>query len=174
MRNKKKIIILILFLAGLVMLIFTFRNKSSFNIATKIAPITATKSTPIAPSQQTRRINSVGTNTNNNAPVSIPPSSEWASSSNGLVTLESPVHNTSIKSGDFIIGKTSRSTIYYLLIDNNVGVISRGNLPINNGQFIGQIFFTNNSSQGKLQVFYPNASNGSEQDIVEINVNFRN
>ncbi|MGH7195069.1 MAG: hypothetical protein ACREJM_16270, partial [Candidatus Saccharimonadales bacterium] len=90
----------------------------------------------------------------------------------GNITLQLPSPNSTIKTGDSITGLAKVSTVQFILTDNSVGMIAQGNLKVVNGKFSGTLQFTPHSSSGKLEVYYPNPTNGAEQDIVEINVNF--
>jgi cytoskeletal protein RodZ len=117
--------------------------------------------------------NQGGTTTQNSqATNKLPPSSEWTSSSNGDITLQQPIATAIISPGDTISGLANVSTVQFILTDNSVGLIDQGTLNVANGEFSGTLQFTPHSSTGTLQVYYPNPSNGAEEDIVNINVNF--
>ncbi len=103
---------------------------------------------------------------------SIPPSSDWAYSNNGDITLQQPYTNETVKSGDTLSGLAKVSTVGFILTDNSVGQIAQGSLSVVNGKFSGILHFTPHSNSGKLQVYYPNPSNGAEEDLINIDVNF--
>jgi hypothetical protein len=62
--------------------------------------------------------------------------------------------------------------VQFILTDNSVGLIAQGTLTVVNGKFSGMLQFTPHSNSGKLELYYPNAANGAEEDIIEIDVSF--
>ncbi len=102
----------------------------------------------------------------------LPPSSQWVLSTSGNITLQLPSPNTTVRSGDTLSGLAKVSSVQFILKDNSVGLIAQGNLKVVDGKFSGILKFTPHSNSGKLEVYYPNPSNGAEEDIVEINVSF--
>jgi hypothetical protein len=103
---------------------------------------------------------------------SLPPESEWTKSSSGDITLQTPVANQTLASGDSLIGLADVSSVQFVLSDNSVGQIAEGTLPVSGGKFSGTLQFTPHASTGKLEVYYPNPSNGAEEDVISIDVNF--
>lgn len=103
---------------------------------------------------------------------SIPPSSEWTSSSSGNITLQQPSANSVVKSGDAISGTAKVSSVQYILSDSSVGLIDQGTLGVDNGKFSGILQFKAQSSTGTLEVYYPNPSNGAEDDVITIGVSY--
>ncbi|HEV2402957.1 MAG TPA: hypothetical protein VGS08_02030 [Candidatus Saccharimonadales bacterium] len=150
---------------------FLYRSSPAPTIKVK-----GTKSTPTAPQLPT---NTTGNNTGGitnqkvNTPT-LPPSSDWVSSSNGDITLQEPSSGTLFKSGDPIVGLARVNSVQFILTDNTVGLIAQGNLSVDNGKFSGTVQFTPHANSGKLEVYYPNPSNGAEDDIVDVDVNFSN
>jgi hypothetical protein len=61
--------------------------------------------------------------------------------------------------------------VQYTLIDNNVGVISQGTIPVVNGNFSATIDFSPTATAGRLDVFTTDA-NGKEINEVQLQVNF--
>ena len=108
---------------------------------------------------------------NGNTTGSIPPASEWFASSNGNITLQQPVSNSTIQSGVTISGLANVDQIGYVLTDSSVGLISQGTLSVVGGKFSGNLTFVAHSNTGTLQVFYPNPVNGAEEDLIDININ---
>jgi hypothetical protein len=102
----------------------------------------------------------------------IPPSSEWTSSTSGDITLQQPTNNSTISSGDTISGLANTSTVSFILKDTSAGVIAQGSLNVVNGKFSGTLQFTPHSSTGSLEVYYPNPDNGAEEDVINITVNY--
>lgn len=102
----------------------------------------------------------------------VPPSTQWVSSNSGRITLQQPSAGSVVRSGDLLTGLAQINNVHFILIDNSVGLISQGNLTVVNGKFSGALQFISHSNSGKLEVYYPNPTNGAEEDIVEINVSF--
>lgn len=151
------------------------KSASNSNVAVSSASkVQGTKSTPEAPQPATDNTpnNTGGATSQNVTTTSLPPSSDWVSSSNGDITLQEPSSGTVFESGDAIVGLAKVSTVQFILTDNAVGLIAQGNLNVINGKFSSTIQFTPHSNSGNLEVYYPNPSNGAEEDIVNIDVNF--
>lgn len=111
--------------------------------------------------------------TQNIQPKNTPPSSsDWISSSNGSITLEEPVANSTVHSGDTISGTATVSKVEYILTDTKLGLIAKSDLNVVNGTFSGTLKFIPHSSNGSLQIYYPNPTNGAEEDLINVNVNF--
>lgn len=94
-----------------------------------------------------------------------PPSSsesQWTTSSSGLITLESPITNGLLQSGDTIEGTAKVSTVQYRLVDTDVGVLAQGPLSVVNGSFAGKIQFQPKATTGQLDIF----SYDSEDDEI--------
>lgn len=177
--GKKKLILgfLVIVLVAAGGLLYHQHQKKNLNLAAskKQSPVKGTTSKP-TPHQ-------VPTTPNNNrqggvidksgqTTSALPPSSQWVSSSSGNITLQLPSPNSIVRSGDTISGLAKVSGIQFILKDDAVGVISQGNLSVVNGKFAGTMQFTPHSNTGKLEVYYPDPSNGAEQDIIEIDVSF--
>lgn len=148
-------------------------NKPS-SIGTPSSPSTApTPSSVPSISISTSTTNSGGVvDTNGQTIGTLPPSSEWTSSSSGDITLQQPTNGSTIQSGDTISGLADTSTVSFILKDNSVGVIAQGSLNVVNGKFSGTLEFTPHANSGSLEVYYPNPSTGAEEDIINITVNF--
>lgn len=186
-KNKKTlivsgIVILALIVGGAFYLgVFTNTQKSSTtnNNKTK-ATVTGTPSTPIQHTSTPSSSNSSPTQSSTSSQSSqtttssTPPSSQWATSSSGAITLQEPYSDETIQSGATISGtaESSVSTVNYILTDNSVGQIAQGSLDVVNGKFTGTLHFTSHSTAGTLQVYSPNPSNGAEENIINIDVNY--
>ena len=119
--------------------------------------------------------NNDGVISGENTVISISPKNLWAYSSKRNITLQQPTTNASIKSNDIISGLANGiKNIAFVLSDNKNGVIDQGFIPVNNGRFSGNLIFKKHATLGTLQVYYPNASDGSEQDPIVIDVNYAN
>ncbi len=151
----------------------TATTKSSQSVSNKPKVVGAT-SKPTPHISTNNNSEPTGTVVNNNGEVSnsLPPSSEWTSSTNGDITLQQPTNNSVLTSGDSLSGTANVSNVSFILTDNAVGVIDQGNLSVVNGKFSGTLHFTSTSSSGTLQVYYPNPSNGAEEDIININIKY--
>ena len=110
------------------------------------------------------------TDTNGQATTSTNPS-QWVTSTSGNITVEQPVANASVRSGDTLSGTAKVSTVSFRLVDNSVGVVAEGNLNVVNGKFSGKLDFTAHSSGGQLDVF-STGPNGVEVNEIQIAVNF--
>lgn len=173
------IIVVLLVIGG----IYYFRNKnksltsntskSSQNVSKKPKIVAAT-SKPTPHKSTANNSEPTGTVVNNNGKVSnsLPPSSEWTYSTNGYITLQQPTNNSVLAPGDTLSGTAKVNNVSFILTDNAVGVIDQGNLSVINGRFSGTLHFTSTSSSGTLQVYYPNPSNGAEEDIININIKY--
>jgi len=149
--------------------IFTARVSSNSSVGTKSS---SSKSTTHVPTSNNSTSSGGVLNQNGQTTGTTPPSSEWVSSSNGALTLQQPIANSTIQSGDTISGVANVSNVQFILTDSAVGLIDQGNLSVVNGKFSGTLQFTPYSGIGTLQVYYPNPNNGAEEDIVNISVNF--
>jgi len=108
-----------------------------------------------------------------NTITSTPQKNLWAYSDKRNITLQQPTTNSSIKSNDVISGLANGiKNITFVLRDNKNGVIDQGYIPVNNGRFSGYLTFKKHGNVGTLQVYYPNPSDGSEQDPIIIDVNY--
>jgi len=172
------LIVLILVVAGGSVFYYAkyyHHNKNMVaDTASSKKPIEATPSKPTKTQVATTPATNPGGSVNENGqtPSSLPPSSDWVSSSSGDITLQLPTENTTVETGDTISGTATVSSVNYILSDTSVGEIDQGTLPVVNGRFSGKMEFSTSAPSGTLQVYYANPSNGAEEDLVEINVNF--
>ena len=112
------------------------------------------------------------TNINNSSSSTISTTkNQWTISQSGVITLKEPIDNELISSGTTLAGSAATNSIGYTLIDNQVGVISQGTIPVVNGDFSAKINFKSYSTSGRLDV-YSTTPNGKEQNLIEITVNF--
>ncbi|HUC88269.1 MAG TPA: hypothetical protein VMR95_03930 [Candidatus Binatia bacterium] len=152
------------------------KNNLAVTNPKAVIKVKASTSTPQAPAVATTTGLTPGgvVDKNGQTTGSLPPSSDWVSSASGDITLQQPSPNTTVNNGDPISGTANVSNVSFILTDNSVGLIDQGNLNVVNGKFSGLLEFQAHSSSGILQLYYPNPSNGSEEDIIEIDVNFNN
>jgi hypothetical protein len=150
------------------------KNNLAVTKPQSVIKIKASTSTPQSPTVASNTSSNPGgvVDKNGQTTGSLPPSSDWVSSASGAITLQQPSPNTTVQDGDTISGTASVSNVSFILTDNSVGLIDQGNLNVVNGKFSGLMEFQAHSSSGKLQLYYPNPSNGAETDIIEIDVNF--
>jgi hypothetical protein len=98
-------------------------------------------------------------------------SSDWSTSTSGVITVKLPTANQTIQSGTTITGTASVSQVQYRLTDNQVGVISQGPINVVGGNFTATISFKAYGNSGRLDVFTTD-STGKEFNEVQIPVNF--
>lgn len=184
-RMNKTIIIVSVIL--LILVVGALYHNSSHNKAVKESlsnsqTKTIVKGTPSKPTQHTSVPSSSNssstqgsvTNQAGQTTTSTPPSSQWTTSSSGAITLQQPYPNETIQSG-VALGGTANSTVStvdFILTDSAVGQIAQGSLNVVNGKFSGILNFTNHSTKGTLQVYSPNPTNGAEENIINIDVNY--
>jgi hypothetical protein len=110
-----------------------------------------------------------GPTNSNNAPVVSTAPNTWTQSESGVVIVKLPVNNNAFVSGDKLIGSASTTKVQYTLIDDNVGVISQGTIPVLNGNFSATINFSPSAKTGRLDVF-TTENNGKEINEVQLKV----
>jgi len=125
------------------------------------------------PSLNTSNTNNTSTQSNQtpNSNINTNPSL-YKTSSSGQITLHTPYNNETIESGFPIDGTAKVAQVNYILIDNQVGQIAQGSLKVVDGKFQGTLNFTPHATSGVLQVYSPNPTNGSEENIINIDVNY--
>ena len=171
-------LLVIVIAAGAVLLWMRHHDKKNLNLATNKSSQGTVKGTPSKPTPHQVTTNSTPTggggvvDKNGQTSGSLPPSSQWVSSTSGNITLQQPSPNTTVKSGDTLGGLAKVSSVQFILTDNSVGLIAQGNLSVVNGKFSGTLQFTPHAGSGKLEVYHPNPANGAEEDIITIDVNF--
>ncbi len=97
--------------------------------------------------------------------------SQWVQSQSGSITLQKPIANSYLSTGFMLRGLADVSQVDYTLLDNQVGVISQGIIPVKNGSFSAIINFGTHNSSGRLDV-YSTDPNGKEINEVQIPINF--
>ena len=182
--TKKNIVIVIIVLVLLALGIGLYLNwskkqgiKSATNQNGRAASQSRIKATPSQPtqpklptvntSQQGGVVDQQGKTTG-----PTPPTSWWTSSSSGAITLQQPYPNETIQSGITLSGTAKVSSVDFILTDSSVGQIAQGTLNVVNGKFSGIINFTPHAKTGTLQIYSPNPSNGAEENVININVNY--
>jgi hypothetical protein len=175
------VVLLVIIAAGVTFGSIKYHNdnlKTKNNLAVtnpksviKIKAATSTPQAPTVASNNTLNPGGVVDKSGQNSGT-LPPSSDWVSSASGDITLQQPSPNTTVQNGDIISGTANVSSVSFILTDNSVGLIDQGNLNVVNGKFSGLLEFQPHSSNGKLQVYYSDPANGSEKDIIEIDINF--
>jgi hypothetical protein len=98
--------------------------------------------------------------------------SQWITSKSGAITVEQPVANATLSSGDYLVGTAKVGAVSFRLSDTSDGQIATGTLQVVNGKFSGKLSFTAHSSDGELDVFSTN-SQGVEFNIIQIAVKFK-
>lgn len=93
--------------------------------------------------------------------------SQWATSTSGQITLENPVANGLLQSGDTIEGTAKVPTVQFRLVDTDAGVIAQGQLTVVNGVFAGKLEFQPQATTGQLDIF---SYSSSDTEINSINL----
>lgn len=172
-KNKKIIAIILILIALLIVGGYLYHHDNK-KVPTTTASNTAksgkTNKPSISSTQGGVTRNSSGTT--GSAASSLPPSSDWVSSTNGDIVLQQPSANSTIQPGDTISGTANVSNVQFILTDNTVGLIAQGTLNVVNGKFSGTLQFTPHSTTGKLEIYYPDPDNGAEEDVIDIGVNY--
>jgi hypothetical protein len=101
----------------------------------------------------------------------LPPSSDWSSSTSGVITVYSPAKNSLLSSGQTLSGKSSAGRVSFRLMDSISGVIAQGSISVVNDKFSGTFSFATSAKDGRLDLFTTD-SNGVESNGVEIPVRF--
>lgn len=154
-----------------------FNSDSSKKVVVAGNPVPAPSTNkPSAPAAKTPTANAGGladgtaTDTHGTSAGSNDPS-KWVTSASGLITVKSPVANSTLHSGDIIAGSAKVSQISYRLKDNLAGKIAEGTLSVVNGNFSGKLSFSHQGTGGQLDIFTTNDL-GVEYNEVQINVSF--
>ena len=177
-KTKRSIIIVTIVLLLLVIgsVYFNMSHKITITINKKgKSTVQGTLSKPV-PHQTTpsttNNSSSQNSTTTNQSNTTTP--SQWTTSSSGAITLKQPYSNETIQSGAILSGTVNSNinVVSFILTDNAVGQIAQGNLNVTNGKFSGILNFTNHSTKGTLQIFSPNPTNGAEENIINIDVNY--
>ncbi len=170
--------LLVILLVVLGALLYLHNHKKSPNLAANQSSQTPVKGTTSKPTPHQAATNNGVSNQggvidhNGKTSSTLPPASLWVSSTSGAITLQQPSPNTVVHPGDSLSGLAKVSSVQFILKDDSVGLIAQGNLAVVNGKFSGTLQFTPHAKTGKLEVYYPNSTNGAEEDIIEINVSF--
>ncbi len=170
-------LLVIVLIGGGVILYVQHHNKKNPNLAASKNNHVTVKATPSTPTQhQQSTDNSTGqggiVDQKGRVGGSLPPPSQWVSSTSGNIILQQPSANTIVRSGDTLSGTAKVSTVHFILKDSSVGLIAQGSLSVVNGKFSGTLEFTPHSKKGSLEVYYPNPQNGAEEDIIDVNVSY--
>ncbi|MEK7599580.1 MAG: Gmad2 immunoglobulin-like domain-containing protein [Patescibacteria group bacterium] len=116
--------------------------------------------------------NNQGTATPNQNPQAVTTKpNQWISSESGVIVVQQPIKDQTIKSGATLSGTASVGQIQYRLIDDSSGVISQGIIDVSNGKYSVALGFSPKGSSGRLDVFSISAS-GNEINEVQIAIKF--
>ena len=149
-----------------------FHKTASSSASTDITSAKVSKPGKQAPSTSNKPNNGGVTDNKGQTSGTAPSQSKWTSSNSGNITLQQPYPGQTVKSGSVLSGTAKVSSVQFILVDNSVGQIAKGNLSVVNGKFSGVMNFTAHSKNGKLEVYYPDPNTGAEKDIINIDVNF--
>jgi hypothetical protein len=175
-RNKKVIVIVVLIAlvaVGAALYVKANQPKSAtatYNPQTKVNyPGSSDQSGGVVDNNQNTPTTHATT-----APAATPTPSS-ASSTSGVITLNSPLANAKIGNGTTVSGTaTGLSQIEYRIEGTNQGQLATGPLNVVNGQFSGTIqgLNTSGATTGTFEVFDFKNGNGPEENGVTINVSF--
>ena len=176
--TKRKIIIAlaVLLIVALALLgYFWWKHQSTNNIAETTSKEPSAQSTFTGGGKrkvvQSDKNEGVITDTGGNI-SSLPPSSDWSSSANGVITVYSPAKNSLLSSGQLLLGESAANRVSFRLIDSVSGVIAQGSVGIVNGKFSGSFSFNTTADNGRLDIFTTNID-GMESNNIEIPVRFK-
>ncbi len=176
MRLKKIILTKVIILALVIAGIFAYRAIYYKKPVTYTSPKNTFQTKPTKhkiikqPSPSTSNTNN-SSSLSNSSNVNTNPSL-YVTSSSGQITVHTPYNNETISSGFPINGTAKVNTVNYILIDNQVGQIAQGSLKVVNGKFQGTLNFTPHATSGVLQIYSPNPSNGAEENVINIDINY--
>lgn len=183
MKNKKlyKSIIILLLASCVAFAIFAITTRKFYKPNTTPTPTPTITSLPPKPAanngekslQQTTKTNDGTAKDNNGQPQTsgIANSNQWMASASGNITVKNPITKSTVKSGFNLYGSAKLSQVQYRLIDDRVGVISRGFISVVSGSFSADVNFQPKSNSGRLDVFTTD-DNGVESNEVQIPLNF--
>jgi hypothetical protein len=161
---------------------FFHKANSSKVVVTAGTPVVApkTSSSPSQASPKTATSNNTSLDAARNSGVAVDTkgsasvstdSSQWTTSSSGLITVKQPTANSRLQDGSSIVGSSKLDQVKYRLKDNTVGVIAQGTLDVINGNFSGILHFQPQGTGGQLDIFSTD-SRGVEYNEVQIYVSF--
>lgn len=104
--------------------------------------------------------------------TNIPPSNQWTSSPNGVITVYSPGNSALVTNGSSLSGKANSAKVSFRLIDDVSGVIAQGELSVVNGSFSGTFNFSTTATNGRLDVFNTQPD-GVEFNNTEVPIRFK-
>lgn len=177
--KKHKLLFGFLLLAIAAGIVIYLHSWQGYTITRQHNPKPTIKQLPVQNTPNNKQVGgssstNLGTSVDNsgNSPSAITTSpSQWAQSQSGLLTLQTPIANSTIATGFVINGLSSATPVNYRLIDNQTGVISQGVISVVNGKFSATVSFKSYSTSGRLDVFNTDL-NGREINEVQIPVNF--
>jgi hypothetical protein len=110
---------------------------------------------------------------NGQTSTSTSTNSQGVSSTSNAITLQQPIANSTLISGDTISGTATVSSVDYRILDDANGQLAQGTLNVVNGSFSGILQFQiySNSTTGQLDVYSYDA-NGAEINNISIPINF--
>lgn len=173
--SKKKLFLLpgiligLLVLGGIGFYVYQQRNNDTEEPESIVADPNFSDGTDREPGTSVDRDGGVVNNPDdeNEAPQGEPTISE-----SGDISVYEPQQNQLLKSGDRLYGTSEFDTVWYRLIDDKIGVVAQGSLPVKNGKFSGTFSFTSEGSEGRLDIFRM-TDDYQEADNIEINIKLR-
>lgn len=113
-----------------------------------------------------------GATDNNGQASTSTPTSQWTTSSSGLVSVHQPAANATVTSGTVLSGTAQVDKVYFRVISDSVGVVAQGSLSVVNDNFSGTLNFQTQAGGGRLDVYSYDA-NGVEINEVQIPIELK-
>ncbi len=177
LRSKTLLVVIVLVLLAIAGFIWRQHNNSVNRASTPSVAASSVQKNPTAPGASKKPVASSASreggakDTSGVAPPPSASSDQWTTSSSGLITVQEPSKNSTLKSGDYLSGTAKLGKVYYRLVDSSVGQIAAGSLGVVNSKFAGKLNFTPSSNGGRLDVF-SYSDGGAEINEVRVSVVF--
>lgn len=170
--SKKKIIIVTSILVGLLALVgagaYVYQQRTVEEPESIVADPNFTGGTDREPGTSVERDGGVVSNPDDETE----PQGDPTSSESGDISVYEPQPDQILKSGDRLYGTSKFDKVWYRLIDDKIGVVAQGSLPVENGKFSGTFQFSSEGSEGRLDIFRM-TDDYLEADNIEINIRFK-
>jgi hypothetical protein len=170
-KNKKKLTVSLAVIAAVVLLtvgVFLLLSRSDEQPVSVVSDPDFSDGTPREPGSSVER--NGGVTPDDNTDFEAP--SDPATSDSGNIVVYGPLSGELFRSGDRLYGTANVDTVWYRLIDDRIGMVAQGSLPVQDGRFSGTFNFNTDGTEGRLDIFNLNEDD-RETDSVEIDVRFR-
>lgn len=172
-KTKKRLIVSLAGLTVVVLLsagilLYLFLNRSDEETVSVVSDPDFSDGTPREPGSSAER--NGGVTPDDNTDFEAP--SDPQTSDSGNISVYGPQPDRLFQSGDRLYGTANVDTVWYRLIDDRIGMVTQGSLPVQDGRFSGTFNFDTDGTNGRLDI-YSLDSDGRETDSVEVDVRFR-